>query len=183
VSATFDERPSAMQRRSVVTRPMTTTSLDAVVRIEQAVYPFPWSRGNFVDSIAAGHLARVLEGGDAAGEGELVGYLVAMAGFEEMHLLNVSVAPSAQGRGLGRLMLDQLIAHCSATGAHRLWLEVRPSNVGARAVYEHLGFEAVGIRKNYYPAARGQREDAIVMSLEITAAGRAPREGAEHGLD
>src|SRR5688572_22575359 len=116
---------SALMRDAPPRRvPMTPARLDAVVGIEQAVYAFPWSRGNFVDSLAAGYLAEVLV--DAAGD--VVGYYVAMAGVEEMHLLNVTVRPSQQGRGHGRALLDALVRHSRARGARTLWLEVRESN-------------------------------------------------------
>jgi ribosomal-protein-alanine N-acetyltransferase len=150
---------------------MTAAHLDAVMAIEVTAYAFPWSRGNFVDSLAAGYVARVLYGGD----GEILGYFVAMAGVEEMHLLNITVAPRAQHRGHACYMLDELVAVCRDRGDRQLWLEVRESNARARAIYLRRGFVQVGRRKGYYPAAHGQREDAVVMSLAI--------EGAGGGLD
>ena len=143
--------------------PMKIAHLDAVMAIEAAAYAFPWSRGNFIDSLAAGYPARVLI--DA--QGALLGYLVAMGGVDEMHLLNITVAPAAQGRGYARTMIDALVGLCRAQPARSLWLEVRASNAHARALYEHLGFVQVGLRKGYYPAPFGRREDAIVMSLAI----------------
>lgn len=147
--------------------PMTAARLDAVVAIEQAVYAFPWSRGNFVDSLAAGYLAEVLV--DATGE--LIGYYVAMAGVDEMHLLNVTVRPALQGRGHGRAMLDVLVDEGRARGARSLWLEVRESNEHARALYRRYGFAEVGTRRAYYPAPLG-REDAVVMSLTLDGGDR-----------
>ena len=146
-------------------RPMTTSHLDAVMAIETAAYPFPWSRGNFIDSIAAGYAAQVLV--DA--QGELLGYFVAMGGVDEMHLLNITVAPAAQGRGHARFMIAALVALCRAEAARELWLEVRAGNTRARAIYERIGFVDKGLRKGYYPAPFGRREDAIVMSLKIDA--------------
>lgn len=145
--------------------PMTVAQLDAVMAIEVAAYAFPWSRGNFIDSLAAGYPARVLQGEG----GELLGYFVAMGGVDEMHLLNITVAPAVQGRGHARVLLDALIALCREQRAYKLWLEVRVGNVRARAMYEHFGFEPVGVRKGYYPAPFGRREDAAVMSLQIGA--------------
>jgi ribosomal-protein-alanine N-acetyltransferase len=142
--------------------PMSPARLDAVVAIEQAVYAFPWSRGNFVDSLAAGYLAEVLV--DAAGS--VIGYYVAMAGVDEMHLLNLTVRPKLQGRGHGRAMLDALVVHSRGGGARSLWLEVRESNVHARQVYQRYGFAQVGVRRGYYPAPLG-REDAVVMSMTL----------------
>ena len=143
-------------------QPMTVASLDAVMAIENEVYPFPWSHGNFVDSVAAGHQARLLKG--SAG---IVAYYVAMPGFEEMHLLNITVAPAHQRQGHGRRLIADLTACCTPRHARQLWLEVRVSNVGAQQAYRRLGFATVSMRRNYYPAARGAREDAIVMSLPI----------------
>ena len=142
---------------------LTPARLDAVMAVEVAAYSFPWSRGNFIDSIAAGHLARVLT--DA--QGATLGYFVAMGGVDEMHLLNITVAPAVQGRGHARRMMDALIAQCRAEAAHALWLEVRESNERARAIYERMGFTQQGRRKGYYPAPFGSREDAIVMSLRL----------------
>jgi ribosomal-protein-alanine N-acetyltransferase len=146
-----------------VLRPMDVAQLDAVMAIEVAAYAFPWSRGNFVDSISAGHVARVLLGP----AGEMLGYFVAMSGVDEMHLLNITVANELQGRGHARWMLDALVEQCRAQRADALWLEVREANAHARAIYRHLGFEVVGVRRRYYPAAFGRREDAVVMSLKI----------------
>ena len=150
---------------------MQTQHLDAVMQIEARCYSFPWSRGNFVDSLAAGYDARVLYDD----QGAILGYFVAMAGVEEMHLLNITVAPRAWHQGHGRFMLDALEALCHERGARQLWLEVRVSNERARAIYRRRGFAEVGRRKGYYPDAHGRREDAVVMSLGI--------EGAGDGLD
>jgi len=144
--------------------PMVHRHLDAVTLIENAAYPFPWSRGNFVDSIVAGYPSRVLL--DASGT--MLGYFIAMAGVDEMHLLNITVAPPVQGRGHARYMLAALVAMCAEHAARELWLEVRLSNSRARAVYERLGFVEVGIRKGYYPAGFARREDAAVMTLKLT---------------
>jgi ribosomal-protein-alanine N-acetyltransferase len=150
---------------------MTVTELDAVARIEAAAYDFPWTRGNFIDSLAAGYLARVLWD-DTAG---VLGYFVAMKGVEEMHLLNITVAPAQQGRGHARRMLDELVRASAAAHARQLWLEVRESNARARRLYVRYGFRHIGTRRGYYPALHGRREDASVMSLEIR--------GWRHGMD
>lgn len=143
--------------------PMTVADLNAVVVIEAAAYDFPWTRGNFVDSLAAGYLARVLH--DASGH--VAGYFVAMKGVDEMHLLNLTVAPIEQGRGHARRMLDELVMLCEAMHARQLWLEVRESNARARDLYLRYGFRHIGVRRGYYPALHGRREDASVMSLAI----------------
>ena len=137
--------------------------LDAVMPIETAAYEFPWSRGNFFDSLATGYPAQVLF--DA--QGVLLGYFVAMLGVNEWHLLNITVAPGGQGQGHGRFMLDRIAVLCREQRAATLWLEVRESNLRARAVYARYGFTAVGIRRGYYPAAQSRREDAAVMRLLV----------------
>lgn len=147
-------------------RPMTLASLDGVVALEAEVYPFPWTRGNFVDSLAAGYRAWTLNGSG----GDLIAYCVAMDGAGEMHLLNITVAPVARRRGHARRLLAALVALCRDMDVARLWLEVRQANVEAQATYRHLGFAQVGLRKGYYPAPAGAREDAVVMSLDISAA-------------
>jgi ribosomal-protein-alanine N-acetyltransferase len=141
-------------------RNITVDLLDAVLAIEVQAYTFPWTRGNFIDSIAAGYLTRALVGDD----GELIGYFVAMPGFEEMHLLNVTVSPRHEGRGHARRLLAELYALSSSFAASALWLEVRESNGRARALYEREGFAEAGRRRDYYPAPRGEREDAILMT-------------------
>lgn len=156
-------RPQALPVRA---RAMAVADLDAVMAVEQAVYPFPWTRGNFVDSLAAGHVTRVLFGDDGA----LLGYSVALPGVDEMHLLNLTVAPGAEGRGLARGLLDALVARCRDERRAWLWLEVRESNQRARAIYQRYGFDEVGLRRGYYPAAV-RREDAIVMRLAVHGGG------------
>jgi ribosomal-protein-alanine N-acetyltransferase len=143
--------------------PMALSDVDAVVAVEVAAYAFPWTRGNFIDSLAAGYVARVLEGP----AGRVAGYFIAMEGVDEMHLLNLTVAPSEQGHGHARRLLDALVALCRERGAQLLWLEVRESNARARSLYQRYGFKHIGMRPGYYPAAQGRREDAVVMSLEL----------------
>lgn len=146
-------------------RAMTPQDIDAVLRIEQAAYEFPWSRGNFIDSLSAGHATQLM----CHAQGKLLGYFVAMSGVEEMHLLNLTVAPDVQGCGHGRHLLGTLVQRCRSEAAHSLWLEVRRSNQRAQSIYEQFGFRACGLRKGYYPAAQGRREDAVVMSLQIAS--------------
>jgi len=141
--------------------PMTEASLDEVVAIERAAYAHPWSRGNFSDSLKSGYQAQLLRAGET-----LIGYFVAMKGVDEVHLLNITVAPGSQGLGWGRVMLDALAIWSRAQDAQWLWLEVRTSNARAQQVYLRYGYRRVGERKNYYPA-EGGREDAIVMSFKL----------------
>jgi [ribosomal protein S18]-alanine N-acetyltransferase len=141
-------------------RVMSIGLLDAVLAIEVQAYTFPWTRGNFIDSLAAGYLMRVLQ----AADGEVLGYFVAMPGFEEMHLLNITVAAAHEGRGHARAMLASLYELCEPYGASALWLEVRESNARARALYLREGFDEAGRRRDYYPAPQGRREDAVLMT-------------------
>ena len=172
---------SALWRRSkprsgvAPLRPMTASALDAVMEIETAAYEFPWTRGNFIDSLAAEHPAWILEDPP----GRVVGYFVAMRGVDEMHLLNITVAPHAQAKGHARRLFDALLGLCQDSRCLELWLEVRPSNVKARSIYDHLGFVQVGLRKGYYPATAGRREDALVMTLKLPA----PAARSERDLD
>lgn len=155
------------QAQTLGLRAMQLRDLDRVLVVEQLAYSFPWTRGNFIDSLAAGYTAELLV--DA--QDELVGYFVAMAGVEELHLLNLTVAPPWQGLGHAATLLDALESHARAAGAQTLWLEVRDSNERARHVYRRRGFAEVGLRPRYYPAGHGRREDAIVMSLQLPQVG------------
>jgi len=163
---------NALLRDAPSLRPMWVGDLDAVLAIERSAYPFPWTRGNFIDSLAAGYLAQAL-----VGEDELIGYYIAMSGVEEMHLLNITVAPAQQHRGHARRMLDELVQFCHEANAHKLWLEVREGNAPARSLYLRYGFRHIGVRRSYYPAPEGRREDAAVMSLEIA------HPASRHALD
>lgn len=141
--------------------PMTPDRLDEVLAIERSAYAHPWTRGNFADSLRSGYHAQLLVAGET-----IIGYYVAMKGVDEVHLLNITVAPAFQGQGWGRIMLDALSLWSRSQGAQWLWLEVRVGNTRAQSVYERYGYRRVGERKNYYPAG-GKREDAIVMSYKL----------------
>lgn len=142
--------------------PLTVARLDEVLRIEAAAHAHPWRRQHFTDVLAADYPAQMLCEGD-----RVLGYFVAMQGVDEVHLLNLTVAPEHQGQGWGRMLLDALALWSRAQGAQWLWLEVRASNQRALHVYESHGWQRVGERKNYYPADHGQREHAVVMSLKL----------------
>ncbi|MDO9165965.1 MAG: ribosomal protein S18-alanine N-acetyltransferase [Rhodoferax sp.] len=142
--------------------PMTAQNLETVLRVEQVAYAHPWVLGNFLDALKAGYEAQMLMADD-----NLLGYFVAMRGVDEVHLLNITVAPVYQGQGWARVMLDALAIWARGQGADWLWLEVRVGNLRAVQVYEAQGYRRVGQRKNYYPAVHGQREDALVMSLRL----------------
>ncbi len=150
------------ERQTAVLQAMQDSDLEAVMDIEQTAYSHPWTRGNFRDALASGYWAQCLRVHD-----ELLGYVVAMAGVEETHLLNITVATARQGQGWAHMMLDALCLWSRRQGAQWLWLEVREGNQRALQVYERYGFRRVGLRKDYYPAGRQQREHAVVMSLNL----------------
>lgn len=140
---------------------MTAADIDAVVAIEEAIYPHPWTRGNFDDSIQAGYHCWIVECA-----GALAGYLVIMTAAGEAHLLNLSVAPAWQRRGIGREALGFALKLARDYGAGKILLEVRPSNRAALALYKSSGFAELAVRRGYYPAGAA-REDAIVLQLEL----------------
>lgn len=142
--------------------PLASEQLDAVLRVEQQAYAHPWGRRNFEDSLTAGNQIQLLMAQDT-----LLGYFVAMKGVDEVHLLNITVAPDYQRQGWAQVLLDALTLWARGQGAEWLWLEVRVGNGRAIKVYEAHGFCRVGQRKDYYPGDDGQREDAIVMSLRL----------------
>jgi [ribosomal protein S18]-alanine N-acetyltransferase len=142
--------------------PLTEARLDEVVAVERQAYGHPWTRGNFADSLRSGYQAQVLDA-----DGVLLGYFIAMKGVDEVHLLNLTVAPQHQRQGWGRVMLDALAVWARGQGAQWLWLEVRVRNVRAQRIYEQHGYRRVGERRSYYPAGQGRREDAVVMSLKL----------------
>jgi len=142
---------------------MNIRDVEEVVRIENDAYPFPWTRGNFLDSLANRYQAWVLREADE----RLAGYFLLMSAVDDVHLLNITVRPDLHGQGIGRYLLNKVCELAEAAGIYRVLLEVRPSNQHALAVYRHAGFQMIGIRKKYYPAAGSSREDAIVMRLTL----------------
>lgn len=143
-------------------RPMRADDVDAVMVVERAAYPYPWTTGIFRDCLRIGYCCWVAE----AEEG-IAGYAVMSVGAGEAHLLNLCVAPARQRTGLGRTMLDHVLELARSHGAKTVFLEVRPSNTAALHLYRVAGFVEVGLRNGYYPAERGLREDAIVLALPL----------------
>lgn len=142
-------------------RAMQGSDLDRVMDIELRAYPFPWTQGVFRDCLRSGYDCWVLQRGD-----DIIGYGVLSVQAGEAHVLNVCVAPEAQGEGHGRHLMKRLIDLARWHRAERVFLEVRPSNPRAIKLYDSLGFNEIGRRPRYYPAANG-REDAIVMAQEL----------------
>ena len=154
-----------MRQIEVRFEPITPDHLDAVLQVEKAAYAKPWSSGNFVDSLNSGYEAQMLLAGDT-----LLGYFVAMKGVDEVHLLNITVAPTYQRQGWAHVMLDALALWAKGQRADWLWLEVRVGNLRAIEVYKAQGFTRMGLRKKYYPVVNGEREDAMVMSRSLMGA-------------
>jgi len=151
----------AVARPSLEMRAMRREDLAHVSELEHASYAFPWSQGIFGDCLKAGHPAWVL-----CLDGHIIGYGILSIGAGEAHVLNVCIAPDQRGQGFGRHLMKRLIDIARWNGAERVFLEVRPSNPNAQALYASLGFHEIGRRPRYYPA-HGGREDAIVMALDF----------------
>lgn len=141
--------------------PMGAADLDAVIEIEEAVYSHPWTRGNFADSLKAGYHCATLRLG-----GELLGYFVLLVAVGEAHLLNLSVSAARQRQGMGSVLLGEVLRIGRAGEARHVFLEVRPSNAAAIALYDGFGFKRIARRPGYYPA-HGGREDALVLTLDL----------------
>lgn len=152
---------NAVLKPEVRLRPMQMADLDAVMRIEPVIYPFPWSFGNFRDSLNTGYSCWVFEL-----DGEIAGYTVMMLVLDEAHLLNLSIARQVQGRGYGAMLLAFIMDKGREHGALNMFLEVRVSNKVAISLYEKNGFNEMAIRPRYYPAVNG-REDAMLMGAAL----------------
>jgi ribosomal-protein-alanine N-acetyltransferase len=142
--------------------PMRPPDLPEVLAVEQVAYEFPWTHGNFTDSLTAGHSAWTMR--DSAGG--LIAYAVLMIALDEAHLLNLTVAPPCQRFGFGWRMLEAMAENARGYGVRTMLLEVRPSNTAAQKMYERYGFVRIGTRRGYYPAREG-REDAVVMRVSL----------------
>lgn len=147
----------AVIRPQVELRNMARGDLSAVHAIEKASYPFPWSRGIFVDCLRVGYRCHVI-----SIDGAVCGYGILSAALDEAHLLNLCIHPARRRGGLARMMLDHLIDEVRILGIDRMFLEVRPSNKAAVSLYRRYDFHVIGRRPGYYPGAEG-REDAVVM--------------------
>ena len=142
-------------------RPMREDDLDAVHAVEIRAYEFPWTVGIFRDCLRADYPAWVMQH-----EGRIIGYFLMSIAADEAHVLNICIDPNFQGQGLGRQLLRALVRVARGRKAERVFLEVRPSNAGAIALYHSEGFNEIGRRPRYYPARDG-REDALVMAIEL----------------
>jgi ribosomal-protein-alanine N-acetyltransferase len=164
-----------------VWRAMTLADIPLLAEVAKTAHAHPWRVRHFEDSLAADHWCRVLTlppdpttdppqwvHAPRTPQGHwLLGSLVAMRGVDEAHLLDITVAPAHQRQGWGRWMLQALIGWAREQGAACVWLEVRASNTPARTLYTAMGWQAVGVRRGYYPDGAHRREDAIVMRLDL----------------
>ena len=156
--------------------PMQATDLDAVLEIEAVSHLHPWTKGNFSDSLAAGHWAYCIQPQvDQAIKGSyldsaiLWAYCILFPAVDELHLLNLTVSPKLRKLGLATRMMAAIEGVAAQQNMPRIILEVRPSNIAAVTLYQKLGYAQIGMRKNYYPAdpQLGTREDALVMAKSI----------------
>ncbi len=152
---------SAVLKPVIELRPMDEADLPALMAIENAIYAFPWTLGNFRDSLAAGYDCSAY-----VRNGNLIGYAVVMLASDEAHLLNLGIAAGCQRQGHGSRLLQRLCEAARGQGARRIFLEVRPSNAAGLQLYARHGFQRIGLRREYYPALAG-REDALIFSLPL----------------
>ncbi len=142
---------------------MTLGDVNTVLKIEQAIQAYPWTCGNFTDALNHGYECRVDEQDD-----EIRAYAVLMPVLDEAELLNIAVAAGQQRKGLGRLMLREILNAARQKNTRRVFLEVRPSNIAAIALYRSLGFAEIGIRRGYYQNDH-DKEDAVMMACDLTS--------------
>jgi ribosomal-protein-alanine N-acetyltransferase len=142
-------------------RTMSDTDVTDVMKIETRAYAFPWTVGIFRDCMGAGYCCYVVER-----NAEIIAYAVMSVAAGESHILNVCVSPDLRGEGYGYVLIDRLIALARQLGADMMFLEVRPSNAAARRLYDKLGFNEIGVRRDYYPADEG-REDALILAKQL----------------
>jgi tRNA threonylcarbamoyladenosine biosynthesis protein TsaB len=139
---------------------MSLSDVDEVASIERHVQSFPWTKQNFLDGLQAGYRGWVVRR-----LGAMLGFALVMDTPDMAHLLVIGVRPDGQRRGVGTELLRYCLAHCRQAGLPALTLEVRPSNTSAIGFYQKHGFQQVGLRRGYYPADHGVREDAWIMTL------------------
>lgn len=159
----LDQRGESILALPLSFMPMAIDDVEEVVDIETRVYSHPWTYGNFVDSIKSGYQCWTLRDANY----RLIGYFFSMSVVDEVHLLNISVHGDLHGHGIGKYMLDKVVALAREHIMASVLLEVRPSNQRAITIYQRYGFIRIGMRPSYYPAVGDSREDAIVMRLAL----------------
>jgi ribosomal-protein-alanine N-acetyltransferase len=172
----MSEHTSVGEEAELSFMPMQAADLDEVLKIESVSHIHPWTKGNFSDSLAAGHWAYCIRSqadqmvkGSYLDPAVLWAYCILFPAVDELHLLNITVSPHLRKLGLGKRMMAAIEGVAAQQKMPRIILEVRPTNTAALALYQHLGYEQIGVRKNYYPAnlGTGMREDALVMAKSI----------------
>lgn len=156
---------AVVQTPDIQVRPMSKSDLDEVMRIECAMYAFPWTRRIFTDCLQVGYHCFV-----GVIDGMFAGYGVMSTGAGEAHILNVCVTSECQGLGLGRRLMETMLQDAADHDVENVFLEARPSNRRALMLYDHLGFNEIGTRKDYYPLENG-REDALIMAINLSTSG------------
>jgi len=155
--------PDSVERKDLIrVRRMNKDDLTAVLTIEGENYKYPWSESIFNDCLKSSVYSCWVCCEDA----NIIGYSIVSMAACEAHIMNISVTPSAQNIGVGKVLLEHMITIASKK-AGTLFLEVRPSNKAAISLYQKRGFNEIGLRKGYYPTENGGREDAIVLALEL----------------
>ena len=150
-----------LARQGSIIRPLATVDLDAVMDIESRAYDFPWTQGIFRDCLRVGYCCWCYEN-----DGLIQGYGVMSVAAGESHILNLTVRPESQRQGIGSKLIKHFLQLARRHDADIVMLEVRPSNLSAISLYEKMGFNEVGVRRNYYPAYHG-REDALLLALSL----------------
>jgi ribosomal-protein-alanine N-acetyltransferase len=152
---------AVVQSSNMNIRPMTMDDIDVVMAIELSVYAYPWTKRILSDCMRVGYACRVAEI-----DGILASYCIMSTGADEAHILNLCVADEFQRRGLGQFLLTNTLDEAKEANIKNIFLEVRPSNYAAIMLYENLGFNQVGTRKDYYPTKSG-REDAVILAKDL----------------
>ncbi len=154
--------PDSVEKKDILRiRRMSKDDIPAVVEIEKQVYNYPWTEGIFKDCFIAGYKCWVCEDME-----NVVAYGILSVAAGEAHIMNICVDPAEQKQGIGRSMVEKMVEAARDRKINSIFLEVRPSNTAAIALYNGLGFNELGTRKDYYPAEEG-REDALMLGMEL----------------
>ncbi len=142
-------------------RPMTAQDINAVMEVEKSVYPYPWTKGIFADCIRVNYECWV-----ATESNEVIAHAILSVAAGESHILNLAVDKRNQKQGTGKQLLQHMVDIARLKSADMIMLEARPSNTAAIQLYEAIGFNEIGVRKDYYPADNG-KEDALLFAMQL----------------
>lgn len=168
---------AVLRQPEIIFRPMLEADIDDVLMVEQDAYEFPWTLVIFSDCLKAGHCCSVVVEQDH----NIVGYGIMYLSMQEAHILNICIKPNVQNNGLGTRLLDYLLNLAKEHYANVIFLEVRPSNRAALKIYQSVGFNMVGNRRDYYPAKIG-REDAWILAKQLTDECFSNKQSDEHTI-